>query len=430
MSTSSNQLSIDIDFPEALQFLFQPSRYKVVLGGRGGSKSWGIARALLLLGTQKPLRILCAREFQGSIEDSVHALLKSQIIALGLSWFYSVEQKQIIGQNGTRFTFAGIKSNPQKISSTEGVDICWVEEAANVSKASWQFLIPTIRKDGSEIWISYNPQLETDETHQRFSVRPPAQAIVRRLTWRDNPWFPAVLKAEMEELRERDMDAYLNVWEGQCLKALDGAVYAVELRLAEEEGRFCKVPYDRLLPVHTFWDLGWSDSTSIWFAQVCRGEYRIIDHLSDSRKAISHYQKVLQDKGYIYGTHHLPHDARAKSLGTGKSIEEILRAAGSTVKIVPQLSIADGINAVRTIFPNLYFDSEKCCDGINALRHYRYDKVDETTLSRVPLHDWASHDADGLRYLAVSLKADKPKTPLPAMREMVFEGTGSGWMGV
>lgn len=418
-----------VEFPDALEFLFRPSRYKVLVGGRGATKSWGIARALLLKGAEKPLRILCAREFQGSIEDSVHALLKSQIAALGLSGFYGTELKQIIGPNGTRFTFAGIRTNPQKISSTEGIDICWVEEAANVSKASWQFLIPTIRKEGSEIWISYNPQLETDETHQRFSVHPPAQSVVKRLTWRDNPWFPEVLRAEKDELKERDMDAYLNVWEGHCLKALDGAVYAAELRQAEEEGRFCAVPYDRAVPVHTFWDLGWSDNTSVWLAQFVRGEYRVIDRISDTRKPLSHYQKALQDRGYVYGTDYLPHDARAKSLGTGKSIEEILRGAGRTVKIVPQLSIADGINAVRTIFPNLWIDATKCADGIQSLRHYKYDKVDENTLSRVPLHDWASHDADALRYLAVSLKGDKPKIAAPAPREMAFSGSGLGWMG-
>ncbi len=432
MSISSN-LSTDflIDFPECLDFLFVPSRYKVLVGGRGAAKSWGIARALLLLASQKTFRILCAREYQASIEESVHAILKSQIPLLGLSDFYSVELKQIVGKNGSRFTFAGIKNNPAKISSTEGIDICWVEEAANVSKTSWNFLIPTIRKEGSEIWISYNPQLESDETHQRFSVAPPKNSIVRKMTWRDNPWFPEVLRQEMNELRERDKDAWLNIWEGHCLKALDGAVYASELREAEANGRFCKVLYDRSLPVHTFWDLGWSDSTVIWFAQFVRGEYRVIDYLSDTRKSIAFYQKCLQDRGYIYGTDWLPHDARAGSLGTGKSIEEILRGAGRTVRIVPSLSIADGINAVRLIFPNLWMDGEKCADGIQSLRHYRYDKsTDGMSLSRIPLHDWASHAADGLRYLAVALRADKPVPKKLPVREMVFEGSGVGWMGV
>jgi phage terminase large subunit len=154
---SSQQLTVNAEFPEKLACLFKPNRYKVLYGGRGGAKSWGIARALLIMASNKPLRILCARELQMSIRDSVHKLLSDQIETLQLSGFYEIQNSSIKGLNGSEFSFAGLRSNVAQIKSYEGVDICWVEEAQTVSKGSWNVLIPTIRKDGSEIWVSFNP---------------------------------------------------------------------------------------------------------------------------------------------------------------------------------------------------------------------------------------------------------------------------------
>ena len=161
-------MELNVEFPEKLEFLFQPSRYKVLYGGRGSGKSWGVARALLVIGLQKSTRVLCAREFQNSISDSVHALLADQIKSLGLEDFYTVQNTSIFGKNGTEFLFAGLKHNITKIKSFEGVDVCWVEEAQTTSKSSWDVLIPTIRKENSEIWVTFNPELDTDETYKRF----------------------------------------------------------------------------------------------------------------------------------------------------------------------------------------------------------------------------------------------------------------------
>mgnify|MGYP000095936013 FL=1 len=155
------------EFPLKLECLFKPSRYKVLYGGRGGAKSWGVARALLIKAAQNPLRVLCAREFQTSIKDSVHKLLCDQIEALGLGTFYEITQTSIRGKNGSEFSFVGLKNNVANVKSYEGVDICWVEEAQTTSRMSWNVLIPTIRKEKSEIWITFNPELETDETYQR-----------------------------------------------------------------------------------------------------------------------------------------------------------------------------------------------------------------------------------------------------------------------
>lgn len=405
---------VNAQFPQKLEFLFKPKRYKIAYGGRGGSKSWGFARALLILGAQKPLRVLCARETQKSIADSVYKLLCDQIEALGLQDFYAVTKTNIVGLNGTEFTFAGIRqSSVADIKSYEGCDICWVEEAQLVSKHSWEILIPTIRKDGSEIWISFNPDLETDETYKRFVLTPPTESEVVKINWRDNPWFPDVLRQEMEDLKARDVDSYEHVYEGACKQVVEGAIYRTELVQAEKDGRMCRVPYDASKPVDTFWDLGFGDNTSIWFAQSIGFEFRIIDFESGTLKDLGWYLKQLQSRPYVYGADCLPHDAQAHSLAAGgRTIEQMMRAAGRNVKIVRKLSIADGIAAVRAIFNRCWFDADKCADGIQALRHYRYDfDEDLGTYKKEPRHDWASHPADAFRYLAVSIKESSHSLP-------------------
>lgn len=402
------------ELPEALGFLFEPSRYKVAYGGRGGAKSWGVARALLVKGIEKSLRVLCAREFQKSMGDSVHKLLSDQIKSMGMESFYEVQQTVIKGRNGTEFTFHGLKHNIANIKSVEGTDIAWVEEAQTVSKASWDVLIPTIRKEGSEIWVTFNPELEDDETYKRFVKNPPASAVVRKINWDQNPWFPKVLKAEKDDLKDRDPDAYLNVWEGHCKTMLEGAVYAREFREAKQQNRITRVPYDPSLPVFTVWDLGWADQTSIWFVQSVGAEIRLIDYWQDRQVKITDWIVRLQGKGYTYGPDFLPHDAEAKSLQTGMSIQQIMKNAGRDVRMVPKLSIADGINAARTLMARCWFDENQCSDGISCIQRYRYD-VDPNTgaFSQKPLHDEYSHGADAFRYLAVvsgELKIKKPTT--------------------
>jgi phage terminase large subunit len=413
------------EFPVKLEGLFKKSRYKVCLGGRGGAKSWGISRALLILGAKSPLRILCAREFQTSIKDSVHKLLCDQIEALGLSGFYEITQTSIRGRNGTEFSFVGLKNNVANIKSYEGVDICWVEEAQTTSRLSWNVLIPTIRKQGSEIWISFNPELETDETYQRFVANPPADSITMKVNWYDNPWFPETLRLEKDALKARDEEAYNQVWEGLCRQTVDGAIFAKEMQQAEKDGRICRVPYDATKPVHAVFDLGWSDSTAIWFLQFVGMETRLIRYIEDSQKTISYYLATMQTYGYVYDKIWLPHDAENKTLAAaGRSIDDIVRAAGYKTEIMPRVPILDSINAARTIFPNCYFDREHTADGLACLRHYRYEVDPETgQFSRNPLHDHYSHGADAFRYIALMIK-EPPKRKKSAQIAMA-----SGWMG-
>jgi len=400
----TEEAKLTLEIPEKLECLLEDHRYKIVYGGRGSSKSWTVARVLLAIGRRKKIRVLCAREFQNSISDSVHALLSDQIKALGLEDFYTVQNTTIFGSNGTEFLFAGLKHNVTKIKSFEGVDICWVEEAQTTSKSSWDVLIPTIRKPDSEIWVTFNPELDTDETYKRFVVLPPANAKVVKVNWSDNPWFPQVLQDEMEDLKARDMDAYLNVWEGNTRQVLDGAVYANELRKAQEEERIKDIQIDKSISVSTFWDLGWADMTSIWFVQaIPGGEVRIIDFYQDCQKTIDHYVNILQNKGYTYRDHWLPHDAEHKNM-TGRSTKEIIEGMGLPVRITPKLSIADGINSARMLMNRCFFDQSRCAEGLQALRHYRYAVDPDTKMfSEKPLHDQHSHAADAWRYVAVGL---------------------------
>lgn len=419
------------EFPEKLQFLFKPARYKVAYGGRGGAKSWGISRALLILAANKQMRILCAREFQTSIRDSVHKLLSDQIAALGLEGFYEITQASIRGKNGSEFSFVGLKNNVSNVKSYEGVDICWVEEAQTVSKTSWNVLIPTIRKENSEIWVSFNPELQEDETYQRFVIDPPPGAVVQKINWSDNPWFPDTLRAEKDALKARDPAAYATVWEGVCRQTVDGAIFARELEMADMQGRIGRVPYDPVKPVHTVWDLGWSDQTAIWFVQFIGMETRLIRYIEDSQKTITHYLSEIQKLGYVFDTMWLPHDAQNKTLAAnGRSIEEIVRAAGYKVSILPKVPVADSINAARTVFSNCWFDRENAGEGLNCLRHYRYE-VDPQTgqFSRNPLHDHYSHGADAFRY--IGLMINEPRRPQQRRRiEPAFVGANShAWMG-
>ena len=402
------------EFPAKLECLFVPenSRYRVLYGGRGGSKSWNVARALLVKGAKSPMRFLCAREFQTSIKDSVHKLLTDQIFALGLESFYEITQNSIRGKNGTEFAFVGLKNNIANIKSFEGVDLCWVEEAQTVSKLSWNVLIPTIRKDKSEIWITFNPELETDETFQRFVVSPPQNAVVQKINWSDNPWFPETLELERQALKNRDIEAYNTVWEGICRQTIDGAIFAKEMTMAEIEGRITKVPYDATKPVHAIFDLGWADNTACWLMQFIGQELHFIRYFEDNQKTITYYLQEMQKFGYLYDTLWLPHDAAAKSLGTGRSIEEIVRAAGFKVQMLDRVPIADSINAARTIFNKCYFDRENTTDGLNCLRHYQYDVDVETgAFSQKPLHNIYSHGADAFRY--VGLMVNEPRKPKP-----------------
>ena len=413
--------AIEAKFPPKLKPLFSQARYKVAYGGRGSGKSWSFAKALLILGASCPTRILCAREVQKSIKQSVHTLLSDQIQFLGLGNFYTVLETEIRGANGTHISFSGLASHTvDTLKSFEGADICWCEEAQTISKKSWDILIPTIRKEKSEIWISFNPELDSDETYKRFVLNPPPNSVVMEVNYSDNPWFPEVLEQERNHCQLTNKEDYPVIWEGKCRTSVAGAIYAHEVDAALRDGRVCNVPYDPKLKVHTIWDLGWNDSMAIILAQKVRSELRVIDYMEDSHRTLDWYVAELQKNNYNWGTDWLPHDGAHKDYKTGKSAEEMLKAFGRKVKITPNIGIENGIKAGRIAFQQTYFDKTKSARLIECLKRYKRSVNITTNEPGAPVHDEYSHGADVWRYLSIvaeKLGNENISTNMPQMPE-------------
>lgn len=403
-----NKLDVDAKFPKKMQFLFKPKRYKVAYGGRGSAKSWTFAKVLIML-AMKPqmiwpnknrIRILCGRETQKSIKQSVHKLLGDQIISMGVSADFTILETEIRCNNGSEFNFTGLADHTvDSIKSYEGCDIVWIEEAQTVSKKSWDILIPTIRKDDSEIWIGFNPELDTDETYVRFVINPPENCEVAFVNYNDNPWFPEVLEQERLHCQITNPDDYPTIWEGKCRSAVIGAIYAKEVELAVREGRVANVPYNPLLKVHTIWDLGWNDSMFIILVQKVRSEISIIEVIEDSHKTLDWYIGELQNKRYNWGYDYLPHDGFHGDYKS-PSADAILKKFGRKVKATPNIGIEEGIKLARMSFRQMVFDRNKSERLLECLKRYKRI-ISKNGEPGSPLHDQYSHGADAFRYLSI-----------------------------
>lgn len=400
--SSREEFNVEL-LPKLADVIFKPKRYLFIRGGRGSGKSWSVARALLIKAFSRPERILCTREVQNSIKQSVHQLLKDQIEELGLSQFFQVLETEIRGLNGSAFYFSGLSDQTStSIKSFEGCTIVWCEEAQTISKKSWRILTPTIRAENSEIWATYNPELESDETHQMAVINPSPNTISIEVNYPDNPWFPEVLEEERKHAQTTMSAAdYAHVWEGKCLPAVAGAIYFDEMALAEEQGRIREVPADPLLKVHAVWDLGWNDSMSIVLVQRSASELRIIDYIEDSHRTLDDYVRQLKAMPHNWGVHYLPHDGFSKDFKTGKSAEEIMKALGCVVEKTPNMDIEGGIKAARMSLSRMYFDRTKTARLIECLKRYRRVINKQTNEASSPLHDAYSHGADALRYVAL-----------------------------
>jgi hypothetical protein len=248
----------------------------------------------------------------------------------------------------------------------------------------------------------------------------------------DPSWYVKVLrasqtglldKAELEDAaKTMTQDQYLQEFECDFESAILGAYYGKEMRQLTDGGRITEVEYDPLFPVHTAWDLGYSDDTAIWWYQVVHGEIRLLDYHSSNGQPVAFYAGIIQsreeERGYTYGTHWLPHDARAKTLSSNRSVIEQLgdKIPLKTIKITPNLKLQDGIQASRLALTRAWFD-HKCTDGIECLRQYQreYDE-DKKVFRDKPRHDWTSHGADAFRYLAIVWKDEAkivdPEAPI------------------
>lgn len=432
-------------FPEKALPLTRAAPYKVLHGGRGGAKSWAIARILLLLGAKRKLFILCTREIQKSIKESVHKLLSEQIIAMGLQAEYHVQESKIIGYNGTEFVFAGVRNNIASIKSMEGIDIVWVEEATNVTDNSWTVLLPTVRRDaphgpfgqGSEVWISFNPELDDDTTYKRWVLDPPEGTVVIEMSWAENPWFPDILDRQRLEMKRKDPDSYLTVWEGKTRKALEGAIYAKEITAAVLERRIGPhVKHDRAKGVIVTFDLGKSDMCALWFWQQIGMEHNAIDFYENCGYGIDHYLEEIQRRHYIVRGIWLPHDGAYETQAAPKSIKRQCMDAFPTpgiVRVGPRVGHPTRISLTRALFSRININEVACSGGLLSLRHYQFGVDPETKKrSTTPLHNWASHAASSFSEYALMLKegaAREKKTVVTAARGVLANNGAQGWMG-
>lgn len=398
-----------VEIPPKLIPLFTgKARYRCAFGGRGSGKTRTFAkmaaiRGYMLAEAGETGVIVCGREFMNSLDDSSMAEVKAAIASEDwLTEYYEVGEKFIRTKNRRiSFSFVGLRHNLESLKSKAKIHILWVDEAEPVTPDGWMIIAPTVREDDSEIWVTWNPASKRSATHQRFREVPPTGAKVVEINYRDNPWFPAVLEQERLDDLEKRPEQYSHIWEGDFRTVFEGAYYANELAQARAEERICRVPHDKGLPVHTSWDLGFTDATAIWFCQIAGREVRWIDYYEGSGLPLEAYVKVLREKPYTYGKHYLPHDVRANELIAGKSRFQTLVALGIVPIVVPAHDVLDGINATRRLIGKSVFDADKTAGGLDAIAHYRREFNDNKQIYNPrPLHDWTSHAADALRMFA------------------------------
>ena len=372
--------------PDIFQPLLDPYRYKVSYGGRGGSKSWSYAMILLMLAAKNTMRVLCCREIQRSIEDSVYRLLTDVIDRYEeLAQFYQVKQNTIIGLNGSAFFFTGLYRNQKKIKSYEGVDVCWVEEAEAVSQESWDYLIPTIRKEGSEIWVTFNPDQSTDPVAHMFIESHRDGSLVLKTTYRDNPFFPTPLTEEMEYCKRTDYEKYLWIWEGNYRKVSDSLIF---------KGKFSSVDFETPDDAVFYFgaDWGFSNDPTTLIRAFITDNILYIDHDAWGLGVDIDKTPALFDT--------VPESRKWKIIADSARPETISYIRRQGFNIVGSKkgkgSVEDGIQFLRG-FEKIIIHP-RCKDTLEEFKTYSW-KTDKLTGDALPIpEDKNNHEIDGLRY--------------------------------
>lgn len=375
------------------------ARYKVYHGGRGGGKSRAIAAALIHMASVTSLRILCAREIQLSIKDSVKRLLDDEIVRQGLQAEYTSTLTEIRNnRTGSLFIFSGLRgASADTIKSYEGIDICWLEEAHSISQRSWDVLIPTIRKEQSEIWISFNPYLKTDPVYKMFvEGTPPPDSVVVEVNHYDNPFFPDVLRREMEWDRERDPDKYTHVWLGKPVQNTDTQVFNGTWTIAP-----CPEPHpNEMLYFGADWGFAQDPTTLVrcWIDDSIRTLY--VDHEAggvgieiDDTPAL--FDMVPGSRAYDI----IADSARPETIS-------YMRRAGFRVKPASKGkgSVEEGVARLKNY--RIVVDP-RCRNVVSELSLYSY-KTDPRTGAILPvLEDRHNHTIDALRYATERLRGKR-----------------------
>ncbi len=442
------QKLVELKLPYKLAFLMERHPYKVAYGGRHSLKSVSFANALLTLGIHQDLRIGCAREIQNSLKESVHLSLTDSIKKLGYESLYHVTDNQIRGiQRDTSFSFFGLAGQTsESIKSYSGFDVFWFEEAQQITKRSFQIALPTLfRTPHAELWVSFNPELDSDEVWERFVVHPPDGAVVQEMNYRDAVdcgWFPP----EQEGLRQYDLKhsplEYDWIWEGRPRTFVAGAIYGREITDMIREGRFRPMPYDPRLPVHRIWDLGWNDLMTVVLVQKpVPSAISVVNYIEDSQITYADMLQTMESLRYKWGIDWLPHDAIQHHPTSGTNAVKQLRDLGCRVKVIARSDPEARIRAARMMFPRVYLDTSKRDTAperlnqligaghlMDRLKRYRRNVPPKTNEPTSPLHDAASHGADAFGGLAeivdqIRNDGDLPRVDIPVFTNPI-EGMG------
>lgn len=392
----------ETEIPAKLAPLLRARRYKVVKGGRGGGKSRSIGAIIIEMATAKTLRVACFREVQNSIKESVHQLLSDHIKRVGLEGFFRIGKTEIVGVNGSRIIFRGLSDiTADSVKSLEGIDIAWVEEAQAVSQRSLDILLPTIRKPGSEIWFSMNPELESDAVYKDFVLRQRDNCMVITIGVEDNPWAPKELLEQREDDYRVDPVKADWVWGGSCRPIAEGAIYTRDVTALQQSGRLCSIPYDQAHDTILAMDLGIGDHTSLVLGQWIGHERRVLHAYESFGVPLSHYIDHLKRSEYRIDRIILPHDGNSLSLQTGRTPRDLMETAfpRAEIQVLPRTpDIEQDINHVRERFGSVWIDKTGGSLLVEALKKYRRRKNDRTGLFERPLHDSFSDMADAFRY--------------------------------
>jgi phage terminase large subunit len=403
--------TLKIPTAKVFEPLLAPARYKGVFGGRGSGKSHFFGELLVeTCQAERGTLAVCIREAQRSLAQSSKRLIESKIASLGLGHRFKVYSDKIATPGDGVIIFRGLQDHTaDSIKSLEGFCIAWIDEAQNLSARSLALLRPTIRREGSELWASWNPRRRSDAVDDFFRTKKPDGAVLANANWRDNPWFPAVLDDERRTDLALYPDRYAHIWEGDYVRAFEGAYFAAMLSEARAQGRIGKVAADPLLPLRAFIDIGGSgaraDAFTIWIVQWSGSEIRVLDYYEAVGQVLAFHVNWLRSNGYAQAILYLPHDGINANNITGKRYDEHLRDAGFNVE-PPVKNQGSGaammrIEALRRLGPKIWWNESTTEAGRDAVGFYHEKKCDVRNIGLGPEHDWSSHAADALGLMAI-----------------------------
>lgn len=415
---------LQIPTPRVFVPLLAPSRYKGAHGGRGSGKSHFFAEKLVEDCLAEPgTRAVCIREVQKSLKESAKRLIEDKLNALNIGPEFDVQSSEIKTPGGGVILFQGMQDHTaDSIKSLEGMDRAWIEEAQSLSERSFKLLRPTIRKERSEIWASWNPRRKVDPVDAFFrNSKPDPEVVCVRANWRDNPWFPEVLEAERKRDLANDPEGYDHVWEGGYATVNKGAYFAKALLAAKQEGRICRLSHEPMLPVRAFHDIGGAgakaDAYTIWIVQWVAKEIRVLDYYESRGQVLADHAHWMRERGWSKAVIHLPHDGVNANNITGKRYVDHWRDAGFDCA-EPAPNAGSGaamqrVEAARRLFTRCWFDEARTEAGRAALGwyHARFDEERGTDLG--PEHDWSSHGADAFGEMCVAYREPSPEWSKP-----------------